>query len=55
MSLVPVGKTMRNSIMRFAKRTSGIESGFIATGMTVSVIAAISAVGIALSWIIFGV
>jgi Flp pilus assembly pilin Flp len=49
------GETMSNFIMRFAKRTSGIESGFIADGITVSVIAAISAVGAALSWIIFGV
>jgi Flp pilus assembly pilin Flp len=52
---MPGGKTVINSIMHFAKRTSGIESGFIAAGVTVSIIAAISAVGIALSWIFFGV
>ena len=46
---------MINSIMHFAKRTSGIESGFIAAGVTVSILAVISAVGVALSWIIFGI
>ena len=46
---------MINSIMHFAKRTSGIESGFIAAGVTVSIIAAVSAVGVALSWIFFGI
>ena len=46
---------MFNSIIHFAKRTSGIESGFIAAGITVSIIAVISAVGIALSWLIYGI
>jgi hypothetical protein len=41
--------------MHFAKRTSGIESGFIAAGVTVSIIATISAVVVVLSWIISGV
>ena len=34
---------MSSSIMRFAKSTNAVESGFIAAGLTVSIMAALGA------------
>jgi Flp pilus assembly pilin Flp len=40
---------MNNPIMRFAKNTTATESGFIAAGLTVSIVAVVS---ILLNWIL---
>lgn len=42
------------SITRFARSTNAIQSGFIAAGVTVSVIAGIGSLATVLSWIFFG-
>lgn len=42
------------SIVNFVRSTEAIESGFIAAGITVSVIAGIGSLATLLSWIFFG-
>jgi hypothetical protein len=52
---MPGGGTVSTSIIRFAKSTSAVESGFIAAGVTVSTIAAIQSLAVVMNWIIFGI
>ena len=42
------------SVMNFARSTTAIENGFIAAGITASVIAAVGSLATILSWILFG-
>lgn len=42
---------MNNRIMRFAKSTTATESGFIAAGLTVSIVAVIGILSALVNWI----
>lgn len=48
------GSTVNDSILNFARSSSAIESGFIAAGYTVSVIAVLQSLFIVATWIAFG-
>ena len=42
------------SVISFARSTTAIESGFIAAGITVAVIAGVGSLATMLSWMFFG-
>ena len=45
---------MSSSVIDFAKRTNAIESGFLAAGITVSVLAGLQSLFALLTWAISG-
>jgi hypothetical protein len=45
---------MSSSIINFAKSSNAVETGFVAAGITVSILAIAQSLFAVLSWLIFG-